>query len=170
MKRLTLIGSILLLLSGFFPWVSLDVFGGAPVTFSPWSVAERFIDQATHRRTPNMPLVAWAFFASFVIAALLAMSTLLGTETRFGVLLAGALPFMILVWAGEAALSEIDRSGLPVADMFEITSDLDLTRSGFDAIVRIIAQTAQVGFYLHYASAIALLVAATMRRPSEDGK
>ena len=163
MKGLVFILAALLAGSAFLPWLVMrPMFGNEPLTLSPWSLFESMIDPPRGTRPPNpseIPPILGALYLSFVVAALVGLLSLFDMARRWMVLLAGAIPFIVIAWAIGGVVVELDRSGLPARDLIDGARMLGVDARSVENLIGELAKVLGIGFYLHYASALALVVA-----------
>lgn len=141
------------------------------MTVSPWSVFEPLLNPPPGRRQTSLsetPFQHILFFGSFVFAALVSIAALMFFTKRRAVLLAGALPFIILVLVIGGASVEIASSGLETSNLFDVARMLGVDVRSIEGLLKELIQVLGGGLFLHYASTLGLIVAGLNLRESEE--
>lgn len=171
MRSIIFIASALLAGSALLPWLIIQpLFGNEPMMVSPWTLVEPMIDPPRGSRPVDpsqIPAILWLFFSSFVVSALVGFFALADAVRRWAVLLAGAIPFAVIAWAVGGVLVELDRSGVPARDLVDGARMLGVDASNLEGLIGELAKILGIGFYLHYASALALVVVGFTMRINE---
>ena len=124
---------------------------------TPWMVVEPIVSPPEGRQAmapSSLPPIVWLFFFGFVAAAIICVSALVGKAHWREVTLAGAIPFAVAAWAIGGVAIELDRSGVPARDLVDVARMLGLDTRSFGQLAEMLG----IGFYLHYGSALALVV------------
>ena len=162
MRAYVFIASALLACSAFLPWLAMrPMLGGEPILLSPWTFVEPMIDPPRGSRPPEFfqfPAIMWLFFASFLVAVVVGLLALADMARRWSILLAGMIPFIVVAWAIGGILVEIDRSGVPTRDLVDGARMLGIDARSVETLISELSKVLGVGFYLHYVSALALVV------------
>lgn len=157
--------------SVFLPWIEMQApFGGESVAFTPWMVVEPMFNPPEGRQAmdpASMPPIVWLFFSSFAVSALICLSALLGKARWWEVVLTGAIPFAVVIWAIGGVVVELDRSGLPARDLIDATRMFGVNARSLDGLFSELAKVLGVGFYLHYTAAALLVAFGFTMRESE---
>jgi hypothetical protein len=123
-RQFALLCALAILGSLFLPWVITPI--GSNLV--PWDVLPAFERPAIEEYVRAAPPQVLVFLGSFVLAALFALLSLIGRETRLVALLTGALPVGLVGWAvysvrEQLNLAELEMTGEDLWALFQQASD-----------------------------------------------
>lgn len=116
-RILALLCAALILGSLFLPWFAVP-FGEE---FVPYDAISQLSGDQINQLLGDMPPEAMAFFASFVLAAVMLAMGLMGSTPKLLAFVTGALPVGLVVWAFISAGNQASAAGfdIPGGDLLE---------------------------------------------------
>ena len=95
----------------FLSWTA----SGLGESLIPWQLIQSQSQDQIRALLENAPPEVLVFLASFALAAVFLLLTLIGRESKFLALLTGAGPVGLVAWGIWSASSQIDFAGIPVS-------------------------------------------------------
>jgi hypothetical protein len=154
----------------WMPWIQIpQPFGNSSASLVPWDILESMFDPPQGRNSASLsdmsPLLL-AFLSAFPVAAVVAVKTMFGAAPRGLLVIAGAIPFAVIIWLVVSTAHELERSGVPARNLFDGARMLGVDARDMEQFLAELAKILGPGAYFHYLGAFGLFVIG-MRSPEK---